>query len=61
MDDFWVTSNFPGASEVAQKLKHLSAMRAAWVWSLCQENPLEKEMATHLYSCMENSMDGEAW
>ena len=31
MDDLGVTSNFPGASEVAQKLKHLSAMRAAWV------------------------------
>ena len=35
------------ASLVAQRLKHLPAMREAWVWSLGQEDPLEKEMATH--------------
>ena len=33
-----------GASLVAQRAKHLSAM---WVQSLGQEDPLEKEMATH--------------
>ena len=32
------------------------------VQSLGQEDPLEKEMATHSsYSCLENSMDREAW
>ena len=34
-------------SLVAQKLKRLPAMREAWVQSLGQEDPLEKEMATH--------------
>jgi len=32
---------------VAQRLKHLPAMRETWVQSLGQEDPLEKEMATH--------------
>ena len=32
---------------VAQRLKHLPAMRETWVRSLGQEDPLEKEMATH--------------
>ena len=36
-----------GASLVAQRLKRLPAMREAWVRSLGQEDPLEKEMATH--------------
>ena len=35
------------ASLVAQRLKHLSAMWDTWVRSLGQEDPLEKEMATH--------------
>ena len=35
------------ASLVAQRLKRLPAMRETWVWFLGQENPLEKEMATH--------------
>ena len=35
------------ASLVAQRLKHLPAMRETWVRSLGQEDPLEKEMATH--------------
>ena len=37
----------PGASLVAQRLKHLPAMWETWVQSLVQEDPLEKEMATH--------------
>ena len=37
----------PGASLVAQRLKHLPAMRETWVESPGQEDPLEKEMATH--------------
>ena len=29
-------------------------MQETWVWSLGQEDPLEKEMATHFqYSCLE--------
>ena len=32
---------------MAQRLKHLPAMRETWVQSLDQEDPLEKEMATH--------------
>ena len=36
-----------GASLVAQRLKHLPAMRKTWVRSLDQEDPLEKEMATY--------------
>ena len=36
-----------GASLVAQMVKHLSAMREARVRSLGEEDPLEKEMATH--------------
>ena len=35
------------ASLVAQRVKHLPAMRETWVRSLGQEDPLEKEMATH--------------
>ena len=29
------------------RVKHLSAMPETWVWSLGQEDPLEKEMTTH--------------
>ena len=35
------------ASLVAQMIKCLPAMRKTQVWSLGQEHPLEKEMATH--------------
>ena len=35
------------ASLVAQRLKCLPAMRETWVRFLGQEDPLEKEMATH--------------
>ena len=35
------------ASLVAQRLKRLPAMWETWIWSLGQEDPLEKEMATH--------------
>ena len=35
------------ASLVAQRLKRLPAMRETWTRSLGQEDPLEKEMATH--------------
>ena len=36
-----------GTSLVAQTVKHLPAMRETWVQSLGQEDPLEKEVATH--------------
>ena len=35
------------ASLVAQMVKRLPAMWETWVQSLGQEDPLEKEMATH--------------
>ena len=41
------TYSLERASLVAQRLKHLPAMRETWVRSLGWEDPLEKEMATH--------------
>ena len=35
------------ASQVAQTVERLPAMRETQVGSLCREDPLEKEMATH--------------
>ena len=32
---------------MAQTVKHLPTMQETWVQSLGQEDPLEKEMATH--------------
>ena len=34
-------------SLVAQTVKDLPIMQETWVQSLCQEDPLENEMATH--------------
>ena len=39
----FIGCGFPGGSEV----KNLPAMWETWVRSLGQEDPLEKEMATH--------------
>ena len=36
-----------GAALVAQMVKNLPAVQEMQVWSLGQEDPLEKEMATH--------------
>ena len=36
-----------GASLVVQTVKNLPTMQETWVWSLGQEDPQEKEMATH--------------
>ena len=36
-----------GGSLVAQIVKNRPAMQETWVWSLGQEDPLEKQMATH--------------
>ena len=49
------------ASLVVQMVKHLSAKRETWLQSLGPEDPLEKEMATHSSSCLENPMEREAW
>ena len=47
---------------MVQTIKHLPAMRETRVRSLGQEDPLEKEMATHSSTLgLENSMDGGAW
>ena len=35
------------ASLEAQTVKNLPAVQETWVWSLGQEDPLEKEIATH--------------
>ena len=42
-----LVKSFDWASLVAQRLKCLPAMRETWVRTLGQEDPLEKEMATH--------------
>ena len=43
----WACWRYVAVFSVAQRLKHLPAMRETWVRSLGQEDPLEKEMATH--------------
>ena len=52
-------NSYTRASLVAQRLKHLPAMQETWVRSLGQEDPMEKEVATHS-SILENPMDGES-
>ena len=42
-----LVSAFNDASQVAQMVKNLSAMRGTWVRSLGWEHALEKGMATH--------------
>ena len=42
-------------------IKHLPAMQETQVQSLGQEDPLEKDMATHSSSCLEKPMDRGAW
>ena len=50
---------FPVGSDA---LKNPLAMQETWVRSLGQDDPLEKEMATHSSnSCLENPMDRGAW
>ena len=48
---------FPGGSEA----KASAGMRETRARSLGQEDPLEKEMATHSSTCLENSTAGGAW
>ena len=52
---------YSGASLVAQLVKNPPAMLEIWFRSLDWEDPLEKGMATHPCSCLENSMDWGAW
>ena len=48
LSPFSVTKRlFSSSSLVAQRLKRLTATQETWVRSLCWEDPLEKEMATH--------------
>ena len=49
--------DFPSGSAV----KNLPAMQEMCVWFLGWEDSLEKEMATHRYSCLKNPMGREAW
>ena len=50
------------ASLEAQMVQSLPAVRETWVQSLGQEDPLEKEMATHCSTlCLENPMNRGAW
>ena len=44
---YWELYHNLGASLMAQTVKNLPAMQETWVQSLGQEDPLEKEMATH--------------
>ena len=46
LDSFKSKVKVSMTSLVAQKVKHLPAMRETWVRSLSREDPLEKEMAT---------------
>ena len=49
-DDLWITLpwySLYGFPFVAQVVKHLPVMQDIQAWSLGQEDPLEKEMATH--------------
>ena len=46
---------------MAQTVKNLPAMQKASVQSLGLEDPLEKGMATHPCSGLDNSMDRGAW
>ena len=44
----WPLPSCPGtASLVAQIVKNLPAIQETWIWSLGQEDPLEKGTATH--------------
>ena len=44
--DLWVGHSFPGGA-VVKNPPAMQEMQDTWVQSLGQEDPLEKEMATH--------------
>ena len=43
----YIALHYTWASLVAQTVKNQTAVHETWVWSLGQEDPLEKEVATH--------------
>ena len=47
-------------SQVARSVRNPPAIWETWVWSLGQENLLEKGMATQ-YSCLENPLNSRVW
>ena len=49
------------ASRVAQMVKNLTAMQESPVRFLGWEDPLEKEIATHSSTGLENPMDRGVW
>ena len=50
------------SSLVAQMVKNLPVIRETWVRSLGWEDPLKEGNGNPFqYSCLENSMDREAW
>ena len=49
------------ASLVSQAVKRLPTMRETQFQSLGWEDPLEKDIATHSSTCLENPMDGGVW
>ena len=54
----WHMLGFP----VAQMVKNLHAMQETWVWSLVQEDRLEKGIATHTYIlALRIPLDRGAW
>ena len=46
-DSRFIQQLLPRASLVAQTVENQPAKQETWVWSLGQEDPLEKEIATH--------------
>ena len=67
MNFFSIAFNQRKASLVAQTINNLLAVQETRVWSLGQEDLLEKWMATptvffsYLFSCQVNSMDRGIW
>ena len=47
LTDLMSCNSYIGPSLVAQMVKQLPAMQETWVRYLCQEDPLEKEIAAH--------------
>ena len=53
---------FPGGSVIKNTPASDCRTQETWVQSMGWEDPVEKEMATHLqYSYLENSMDRVSW
>ena len=60
--EFYTCVHLGRASLVVQWLRNHLPMQETWVRSLGQEDPLEKEMATHSSTLgLENPMEEGAW